>query len=119
MIIEITTGDGTTVIYDIECFYNNMTIKNESTEFKYFLEFDDWVKRETNMLPYRTEMIVWDKELKLCGSIDMLFKNECDELELYDWKRSTKIKNPTGIILLPLNVLNIYLIVISGIMLYN
>ena len=21
-----------------------MTIKNESTEFKYFLEFDDWVK---------------------------------------------------------------------------
>ena len=25
---------------------------------------------------YRTEMIVWDKELKLCGSIDMMYINE-------------------------------------------
>ena len=25
-------------------------------------------------------MIVWDKELKLCGSIDMLYENEFGEL---------------------------------------
>ena len=83
---------GTKMHYDIECYYNNMDISNDSTEFKWFLEFDDWVKRETNMLPYRTEMIVWDKELKLCGSIDMLYENECGELELYDWKRCKEIK---------------------------
>ena len=34
------------------------------------------LKANTNMLPYRTEMIVWDKELKICGSIDMLYENE-------------------------------------------
>lgn len=83
---------GTKMHYDIECYYNLMDIKNDSTEYKWFLEFDDWVKRETNMIPYRTEMIVWDKELKLCGSIDMMYENECGEIELYDWKRCKEIK---------------------------
>ena len=83
---------GTKMHYDIECYYNLMDIKNDSIEYKWFLEFDDWVKRETNMLPYRTEMIVWDKELKLCGSIDMMYMNECGEIELYDWKRCKEIK---------------------------
>jgi hypothetical protein len=83
---------GTKMHYDIECYYNLMDIKNDSIEYKWFLQFDDWVKRETNMLPYRTEMIVWDKELKLCGSIDMMYMNECGEIELYDWKRCKEIK---------------------------
>lgn len=83
---------GTKMHYDIECYYNQMDIENDSIEYKWFLEFDDWVKRETNMIPYRTEMIVWDKELKLCGSIDMMFMNECGEIELYDWKRCKEIK---------------------------
>ena len=69
-----------------------MKVENDSTEFKWFLKFDDWTRGSTNMLPYRTEMIVWDKELKLCGSIDMLYENECGELELYDWKRCKEIK---------------------------
>ena len=69
-----------------------MKVDNDSTEFKWFLKFDDWVRGFTNMMPYRTEMIVWDKELKLCGSIDMLFENELGELELYDWKRCKEIK---------------------------
>ena len=83
---------GTKMHYDIECYYNNMDINNDSTEYKWFLEFDDWVRANTNMFPYRTEMIVWDKELKLCGSIDMLYENEFGELELYDWKRCKEIK---------------------------
>ena len=49
-------------------------------------------------------MIVWDKELKLCGSIDMLFENEFGELELYDWKRCKEIKKVIGIIMLQRNV---------------
>tara|TARA_B100000575_G_scaffold293055_1_gene303250 strand:+ start:4319 stop:5110 length:792 start_codon:yes stop_codon:yes gene_type:complete len=83
---------GTKMHYDIECYYNQMKVENDSTEFKWFLQFDDWVRGFTNMMPYRTEMIVWDKELKLCGSIDMLYENECGELELYDWKRCKEIK---------------------------
>ena len=34
-----------TKYYDIECYYNLMDIKNDSTEYKWFLEFDDWEKR--------------------------------------------------------------------------
>ena len=83
---------GTKMHYDIECYYNQMKVENDSTEFGWFLKFDDWTRGSTNMLPYRTEMIVWDKELKLCGSIDMLYENECGELELYDWKRCKEIK---------------------------
>ena len=83
---------GTKMHYDIECYYNQMKVENDSTEFKWFLKFDDWTRGSTNMLPYRTEMIVWDKELKICGSIDMLFMNEYGELELYDWKRCKEIK---------------------------
>ena len=114
------SGAGTKMHYDIECYYNNMDVKNDSTEFKWFLEFDDWVRANTNMIPYRTEMIVWDKELKLCGSIDMLYENEFGELELYDWKRCKEIKKILDLIngLSP-NVSNIYLIVIFGIILCN
>ena len=36
-------------------------------------------------------MMVWDKELKLAGSIDMLYKNPDGTLSLYDWKRSKEI----------------------------
>jgi len=83
---------GTKMHYDIECYYNNINNDNKSIEFEWFLRFDDWVRSETNMFPYRTEMIVWDKELKLCGSIDMMYINEFGEIELYDWKRCKEIK---------------------------
>ena len=44
------------------------------------------------MEPYRTEWMVWDKDLKLAGSIDMIFKNEDGTLSIYDWKRCKEIK---------------------------
>ena len=80
---------GTKMHYDIECFYNKMEIENDSIEYKYFLEFHKKIKK---MKPYRTEMIVWDKDLKLCGSIDMLYEHEDGRLSIYDWKRCKEIK---------------------------
>jgi hypothetical protein len=83
------SADGTKMHYDIECFYNNIETTNESIEFKYFWEFYE----DFNYLkPYRTEWMVWDKELKLAGSIDMLFENSDGTLEIYDWKRCKEIK---------------------------
>ena len=35
--------------------------------------------------------MVWDKELKLAGSIDMLYKNPDGTFSIYDWKRSKEI----------------------------
>jgi hypothetical protein len=36
--------------------------------------------------------MVWDKELKLAGSIDMVFRNPDGTLLIYDWKRCKQIK---------------------------
>ena len=80
---------GTKMHYDIECFYNNMKVKNPSVEYDYFLRFH---KQHSNLEPYRTEWMIYNKELKLAGSIDMIFKNEDGSLSIYDWKRCKNIK---------------------------
>ena len=79
---------GTQMHYDIECFYNNITVTNDSVEYAYFQQFH---RDYPNLEPFRTEMMVWDKELKLAGSIDMLYKNPDGTLSVYDWKRSKEI----------------------------
>ncbi len=86
---EVASDAGTGMHFDIECFYNNITPKNESIEFKYFLNFHNKIKK---MKAYRTEMIVWDKILKLCGSIDMIYEHEDGRVSIYDWKRCKNIK---------------------------
>tara|TARA_Y100001935_G_C17222616_1_gene466094 strand:+ start:103 stop:870 length:768 start_codon:yes stop_codon:yes gene_type:complete len=80
---------GTKMHYDIECFYNNMTVNNKSIEYDYFLRFH---KQHNSLEPYRTEWMIYDKELKLAGSIDMVFKNEDGSISIYDWKRCKDIK---------------------------
>lgn len=79
---------GTKMHYDIECYYNKMTIVNDSIEYSYFKKFREDFK---HLKPYRTEWMVWDKELKLAGSIDMIFEDKNKNLLIYDWKRSKKI----------------------------
>ena len=80
---------GTKMHYDIECFYNNMNIQNDSIEYKYFKEF---ILLHSDFKPYRTEWMVWDKELKFAGSIDMTFQREDGTIDIYDWKRCKEIK---------------------------
>lgn len=80
---------GTKMHYDIECYYNKVKQNNKSVEFKYFKNF---CKDFKNLKAYRTEWMVWDKELKFAGSIDMVFINDNKELEIYDWKRCKAIK---------------------------
>ncbi len=94
---------GTGMHYDIECFYNDLAFQqafpdrahehplpdNDTLEFRYFKRFFDDYKNE--LKPYRTEMMVYDRDLKLAGSIDMIFENTRGELEIYDWKRCKEI----------------------------
>lgn len=83
---------GTKMHYDIECFYNDMDVEVEEDclEWKYFEKFEEAIGQ--NLEPYRTEWMVWDKELKLAGSIDMVFRNPDGTLLIYDWKRCKEIK---------------------------
>lgn len=60
----------------------------EPLEWEYFLEF---IKDHENFKPYRTEWMIYDEELKLAGSIDMVYENLDGTLSIYDWKRSKEI----------------------------
>ena len=79
---------GTKMHYDIECYYNKMDVQNDSIEYKYFEQF---VKDFPELKAYRTEWMVYYEELKLSGSIDMVFELPDGSLQIYDWKRCEEI----------------------------
>ena len=86
---------GTKMHYDIECYYNGMDVENESIEYGYFKRY---LERYGHLKAYRTEWMVYHEELRLAGSIDMVY--ECDDgsgdLLIYDWKRCRDIKKSNG-----------------------
>jgi len=107
---------GTKMHYDIECFMNQelvdekiepiptthrylyqvyleereegIPLANDSIEWTYFI---DYIRDFPDFKPYRTEWFVYDEELKLAGSIDMVYENPDGTLMIYDWKRSKQI----------------------------
>ena len=87
---------GTKMHYDIECFYNECPNENDSTEYKWFLDFEKTRTQEGGfgqfLTPYRTEMMVYHEELRLSGSIDMIYEAPDGTLQIYDWKRCKQIK---------------------------
>lgn len=104
---DAVAGAGTNLHERIEYFMNNEQLspdyshqelydfhmnQNESTdnakEWNYFLQF---VKDHPQLKPYRTEWMIYDEDLKLAGSIDMVYENPDGTLSIYDWKRSKEI----------------------------
>ena len=79
---------GTKLHYDIECYYNKIPNENESIEYQFFKNF---LEKYTDLIPYRTEWTVFHEELKIAGSIDMVFENKDGTLQIYDWKRCKEI----------------------------
>ena len=73
---------------DIEHFYNQVEIENDSIEFKQFLQFYEDHK---DLEIYRTEWNIFCDILRLTGSIDAVFINKDGTLSLGDWKRSKEI----------------------------
>ena len=80
---------GTKMHYDIECYYNNNPNENNSIEYQYF---NNYLQFHNHLKPYRTEWMIWDKELKFAGSIDMVYEEDDGTLSIYDWKRCKEIK---------------------------
>lgn len=103
---ENVAGAGTDLHYDIECFMNDKrfqfeyyhkelyeiyrsdNLKNKSKEWEYFINF---VKDHPHFKPYRTEWTIYDEDIKLAGSIDMVYENDDGTLSIYDWKRCKEI----------------------------
>jgi ATP-dependent exoDNAse (exonuclease V) beta subunit len=86
---------GTKLHYDIECFYNGVERVNTSPEYGFFREFAAG-NCSAALKPYRTEWMVWNKDLRLAGSIDMVFRDHDGTLLIYDWKRSKEIKKTSS-----------------------
>jgi len=66
----------------------NNIYNSDNPEWQYFLHFaEDY----PDLKPYRTEWMIFDEELKIAGSIDMVFENSDGTLSIYDWKRCKEI----------------------------
>jgi hypothetical protein len=70
-----------------------MDVCNDSVEYSWFMRF---VKDFPELKPYRTEWMVYYEDLKLSGSIDMIFENPDGTLQIYDWKRCKEISYESG-----------------------
>lgn len=104
-------GAGTQLHYEIECFMNSNVLRFDYThrellyqhnilikydkryldfgiEWTYFMNF---VRDFPELKPYRTEWTVYHEDLRLAGSIDMVYENPDGSLSIYDWKRSADI----------------------------
>jgi ATP-dependent exoDNAse (exonuclease V) beta subunit len=75
-------------LYEEYCLHHASTHNSKSIEWQYFIEY---IKDHPTMKPYRTEWLIYDEELKLAGSIDMVYENPDGTLSIYDWKRSKDI----------------------------
>jgi len=67
--------------------------EEEPLEWQYFLQF---IQDHPHLEPFRTEWMIFNEDLKIAGSIDMIYKNPDGTFSIYDWKRSkeiTKVNN--------------------------
>lgn len=85
---DIAASAGTAMHYTIECFYNSNAVCDSSIEYEYFLNF---VADTPGLAPYRTEWTIFHEELRIAGSVDMLFLKNDGTYAIYDWKRAREI----------------------------
>jgi ATP-dependent exoDNAse (exonuclease V) beta subunit len=106
---DSVAGAGTDLHFQIECFNNDKRFMFEYTnkelcqiyladfkdklpqlplEWQYFINF---VKDHPHLKPFRTEWTVFNEDIKISGSIDMVYENPDGTLSIYDWKRSKNI----------------------------
>ena len=106
---DIVSGAGTSLHYEIECFNNDNNLNFEYTnkelyenymsnnivkhkftsiEWQYFINF---IRDTPYLKPFRTEWVIYQEDVKISGSIDMVYENSDGTLSIYDWKRSKNI----------------------------
>ena len=106
---DAVAGAGTNLHFEIECFNNDKRftfdytnkelyeiyitdkeheLQTKPLEWQYFINF---VKDTPHLKPYRTEWTVYNEDVKISGSIDMIYENPDGTLSIYDWKRAKNI----------------------------
>lgn len=76
----------------VESHYNNETFPDDPEMAELKVKFMKFVEDHPHLTAYRTEFMVYDIELKLTGSIDILFQEPDGSISIYDWKLSKLIE---------------------------
>ena len=74
------------------CFQGEEEVVNIEKEKQYFLRFVN----DYQIHPYRQEWPVYDTDLNIAGTIDLICKEADGTFTIYDWKRSGKVVNSMG-----------------------
>ena len=73
---------------------NNIHANDESPEFLQYLAFR---ASHPHLIPYRTEMLIFDEAYRIVGSVDAIFHNlHTNKYLIVDWKRSKKVTGKGG-----------------------
>ena len=83
---------GTAMHKNFELYFNDIPFEEDFKAQKEYELFLNFLKDNPNLKPYRTEWEVYDEDIKVAGSIDMLFLNEDGTIDICDWKRCKEIK---------------------------
>lgn len=95
------SGAGTKMHLDIEHYYNAEPVGNlagdewvptPGPEWDYFQAFEERWRKARGFVPFRSEWLVFKEDIKLAGSIDMVYTKPDGTLAIYDWKRAKEIK---------------------------
>jgi hypothetical protein len=81
------SSQGTNLHKHIEMYYKKEPVINHSIEYAQFLEF----AQDTSLVPYEVEWMICDPETRIAGTIDFVGQNSDGTIDLYDWKRSSKV----------------------------
>ena len=90
---RLSSGYTNKELYEIYQIDNNLTHDSKAIEWRYFINF---VRDIPDLKPFRTEWTVYHDDVKISGSIDMIYENPDGTLSIYDWKRAkliTRINN--------------------------
>lgn len=84
---KVQRNRGTLMHFHIEQSLNGCVIESPwSPEFEQFISLREQVIRD-HQFPFRTELSVYSKHLKVAGQIDAIFKQSDGTFAVWDWKR--------------------------------
>jgi ATP-dependent exoDNAse (exonuclease V) beta subunit len=89
---NVASKMGTAMHKNFELYFNDIQFEEDFKTKKEYELFLNFLKDHPNLNPFRTEWEVYDEDIKIAGSIDMLFLNEDGTLDICDWKRCKEIK---------------------------
>ena len=95
---KLACTQGTKMHNAIELYYNQVPGIKKATAWEGLEEecgqFDEFIKfqESAGLEAYRTEWQIFDEDKRICGFVDMVFKNKNGNYEIYDWKRVKEIK---------------------------